>query len=120
MSFADSITPADTEEIKPGFFVQKRLKGYKQVYPFAWNGKIRYKEQLSSLFSMRTIITIAIIIFIAWSYQHDVDSYKTFYEDVQNDPTTYCLDHQTQYVNPDGVADLDNSEVIYEGSNIVP
>ena len=72
MSFIDAITPKDTEEIKPDLFVQKKRYGYKQINPLAWGGRFRWNEQLRTLISFGTIFRLAIIIFIAWSYFHDV------------------------------------------------
>ncbi|KKL12538.1 hypothetical protein LCGC14_2534780 [marine sediment metagenome] len=60
MSLIDSLTPKDTEEIRPGLFIQKREKGYRVLNPIAWNGKYRWRKQ----FSWRSVFTIAIIIFI--------------------------------------------------------
>lgn len=92
MSLADSLTPKDTEEVKPGLFIQKRKNGYKQILPLAWDGKILWKQQLRTVFSFRTFFTIAIILFLAWSYLHDVQEYKSFYERVTNNPVQYCTE----------------------------
>ena len=90
MSLAKALTPDNTEELKPGLFIQQRGKGYRQVEPIAWGGKIRWKEQLSSVFSFRTAITLAIIIFIVWSYLNDVGEYKQFHDDVMSNPAGWC------------------------------
>ena len=80
----------DTEEIKPNFFIQKKGDKYRRVYPLIWNGKYRIKEQLKTVFTLRTFFTIAIILFVAWSYQNDIGTYQDFYLEVNGDPLTYC------------------------------
>ena len=90
MSFIDSLTPKDTEEIKPDLFIQKTKKGYRQVHPVAWKGKWRTKEQLAMVFSIRTIATIAVICFLAWSYLHDQGALREFYIEVQSNPVEFC------------------------------
>ena len=90
MTLADSLTPKDTEEIKPNLFIQRRGNEYKQVYPVAWKGEMRWKEQLKTIFSFRTLMTLVIILFIAWAYTNDVEEYKNFYVEVKNNPIAYC------------------------------
>ena len=80
----------DTEEVRPGFFIQKKGHRYKRVYPLIWNGQWQVKEQLRTVFTLRTFFTIGLILFLAWAYQHDVQSYQDFYEDVRSDPIGYC------------------------------
>ena len=70
-NFKKHLTPIDTEEIKPNLFIKKTDKGYRQVHPLVWNNKYRWKEQLKTVFTFRTFFTLALIIFIAWSYVHD-------------------------------------------------
>lgn len=91
MSLADSLTPKNTEELKPGLFIQKTKKGYRQIEPMAWKGKLRTKEQLRTIFSLRTLVFIAIISFIAWSYVNDTRQLTEFYSDVTNDPIAFCV-----------------------------
>ena len=90
MSFIDSLTPKDTEELKPDLFIQKTKKGYRQIHPVAWKGKWRTKEQLSTVFAWRTIITIFVFGFLAWSYLHDQGALREFYIEVQSDPVAFC------------------------------
>ncbi len=97
MSIIDGLTPKHTEEYKPDFFVQKTARGYRQINPLAWNGKIRYREQLKTVFNIRTIFTIALILFIAYNYFENTNSCAEF----QSDPciylqnlTNYCRDNQ--------------------------
>ncbi len=104
MNWKKILAPKDTEEVRPGLYVRTMYKpiyhkgdmiarepiGYRRVEPVVWNGEYRWKEQLKTVFSLRTIFTIAIICFVAWSYYHDVGEYKGFFDDVTGDPITYC------------------------------
>ena len=96
MSLVESLTPKNTKEIYPNFYVQKYKDKYRQVDPLAWNGEIRWKHHLKSCFSFRTIFTIALIIFIAWSYVHDIQEYKEFYEGFMENPEEYCTPGSTK------------------------
>lgn len=90
MNIKKAFTPKDTEELKPGFYVQQRGDKYKQILPFVFEDKWLWKEQLRTVFKLRTIFTIALIIFIAWSYLHDTGVYREFYEEVIEDPIKFC------------------------------
>jgi len=90
MSLIDSLTPKDTEEIKPDLFIQKRKNGYRQINPVAWNGKFRSKEQLKSIFSFRTIFTVALLLFLYFGFLHDYRTLTDFYEEVVSDPVKWC------------------------------
>jgi len=105
MNWKKILTPSDTEEIKPGLFIQTRYRniddgqgnvigrealGYRQIEPLVWEGKFRKKEQLRSIFSWRTLITISIILFIAWSYLHDTGAYREFYNSYAQNPIAFC------------------------------
>lgn len=91
MNLIKNITPKDTEEIKPGLFVQKKGDSYRQIYPAAWNGKIIWNNFLWGGKPLQTLFLLAIILFLAWSYSHDVEAYKIFYEEVKSDPVSYCI-----------------------------
>ncbi len=91
MKLRKSLTPKDTEEIKPGFFIQKWRGKHRQVNPIVWDGKYRWKEQMKTIFSVRTFIWIGLILFLLWSYTNDVGEYKQFYEDFQDDPIGFCM-----------------------------
>lgn len=104
MSFIDSLIPKDTEEIKPGLFIQKIPKGYRTINPMAWDGKFRTKEQLATVINFKTIFTLALILFIAYNYQLNT----AVCEEFQSDPckylsnyTTYCRasDESIQHVD---------------------
>ena len=84
MSFIDSITPKNTQEIKPGLFVQERNNSYRVIHPVAWDGKINWKTFILGPNALKHFLIFLLIIFIAWSYSHDLSTYKEFYEDVQS------------------------------------
>ncbi len=75
-----NLEPKHTEEIKPGLFIQKTPSGYRQVWPAQWNGKINWKHLLIGGNFWKGFIFFLIIIFLAWSYSHDVAGYKDYYE----------------------------------------
>ena len=94
MSLADSLTPKNTEEIKPGLFIQSYQGGYRQIKPLAWNGEIRWREQIRTIFCFRTIFTIALILFLAWSYYSNTKSCEEFQANpcpYLGDLTDYCF-----------------------------
>ena len=78
MSFVDSLTPKDTEEIKPGLFVQNRKGNYRVVNPIAWKGQWRLDKQ----FGWKNLITIVIVIFVAYTYINET----TFCRQLQANP----------------------------------
>ncbi len=89
MNFKESFTPKDTEELKPGLFIQKKGDTYRQINPVVWNNEWRLKNQ----FGWRNLFTIAIILFIAWSYFNDTQWCRDFMEDpceVLPNVTQYC------------------------------
>ena len=90
MNLKKALTPKDTEELKSNFYVQKRKGEYKQILPFVWNDKWLVREQLRTVISIRTVVTIAIILFLVWSYLHDTGLYREFYEEVMDDPYKFC------------------------------
>ena len=90
MNFKKYLTPKETEEIKPGLFVQKTRGGYKQIYPAVWNDKINYKNLLLGHGFLKSFIWFAIILFLAWSYFHDIQTYQNFYEEVNSNPAVFC------------------------------
>ncbi len=80
MSLVNILTPKDTEEIRPGLFIRKVGDGYRGINPMAWNGKFRWREQMRTIFCFRTIVTMALIIFISWSYYSDTKACSEFQE----------------------------------------
>ena len=103
MNIKKILTPKDTEEIRPGIFVQKNKKGENRVInPIVWNDKWNLKKQ----FSIKTLITLAIIIFVVWSYQHDVKQYQEFFNNVTSNPGDYCDRVLSGKQNPLGGFDI--------------
>lgn len=95
MRLIDFLTPENTEELKPGLFVQKVGDKYRTIKPMAWDGKLLVKEQLKTVFNLRTIFTIILILFIAWSYVTETE----YSRQLQNNPcellqniTEHCAD----------------------------
>lgn len=114
MNWKKVLTPRDTEEIKPGLFIQTRYRkvydnkgdliarepvSYRQIEPLFWNGKFRKKEQLATVFSVRTFFTLAIICFIVFAYLHDTKTYREFYTRVMENPVSWC-ENIYEYYNP--------------------
>lgn len=100
MALLDSLTPKDTEEIKPGLFVKKTRKGYRVVNPIAWNGKFRTKEQLKTIISARTFLTLAILFFVVYNYYEDNEKLINFYNRVHENPIRFCQDVMVSLQNP--------------------
>ena len=87
INFKKGLEPKDVEELKPGFFVQKKADGtWKQIEPIIWKGKWRLKNQVS----WRNLLTIAIIILLFFSGA----KYVKFYEAVNQDPKAFCQNVQ--------------------------
>ncbi len=94
MSLKDLLTPENTEEVRPGLFIQAKTKNpdsiiYKVIQPIAWKGEWRLKEQ----FGWRNFFFIILILFITWSYFTETQ----FSRQLQEDPcellpniTSYC------------------------------
>ncbi len=106
MSFADRITPADTEEIKPGLFIQKKLGGYRHIQPAAWNGKVIWKNFLLGANPLRNFAFFLVLMFIIFAYTNDVSQYKQFYENVAGNPFGYCQALQESQVMPECTPEL--------------
>lgn len=87
-----ALTPPDTEEIKPGLFIQKKLGRYRQVHPAAWDGKIIKNNLFFGGDFLKSFIFFAILMLIVWGYQHDVREYQEFYENIRSNPMVFCND----------------------------
>lgn len=85
MDWSKVLTPKNTEEVRPGLFIQKRNNNYRQIHPAAWNGKVDWKGQMKSVFSFRTVFTMGLILFIYFGYLHDYRELQNFYEEVMDD-----------------------------------
>ena len=96
MSFVDGLQPKDTEELRTNFFVQKRGKNQRQVYPASWNGKILWKNLFFGRGLLKGLSFFLILMFIAWAYQNDTAEYRTFYEDVTMNTNEYCVKYYSQ------------------------
>ncbi len=90
MTFKDSLTPRDTEEVKPGLFIKKTRRGYTQVHPAVWDGKINWNNLLFGGSIYKTFSWFLILLFLIWSYNHDVQEYKNFYLEVRSSPANWC------------------------------
>lgn len=90
MSFVDSLTPPDTEEIKPGVFLQKRFGKYRLIHPASWEGKMNWKNLFLGGNPLKHLVIFLFIVFLVWSYQHDIQNYQEFYERVRGDPLGFC------------------------------
>lgn len=97
--FVKALTPKNTEELKPGLFIQTTARGYRNVYPAAWNGKINWYNFFFGGSFFKTFAWFAIILFVVWSYQHDVNQYKSFYEDVVKNPIVWCQQVEQSYAS---------------------
>lgn len=112
MSFIDNLTPKNTEEIKPGLFVQERNNSYRIIHPAAWNGKVNWKNFILGPSTLKHFFIFLLIIFIAWSYSHDVEFYKEFYEDVQSNYICYEIDNFcTEEMRQKGLCQQDLSNI---------
>lgn len=107
MSFADRITPKNTEEVKPGLFIQKKYGNYHHIQPAAWNGKIIWKNFLLGANPLRNFIFFMILMFIVFAYTNDVSQYKQFYENVAGNPHGYCQALRESQVTPECTPDLE-------------
>lgn len=76
----DALTPKNTEEVKPGLFIQKTATGYRHIHPAAWNGKINWKNLLIGGNAIRNFVWFAIIMFLVFAYWNDTNQYREFYE----------------------------------------
>ena len=94
MSLVEVLTPKDTEEIRPGLFIQKKHGKYRQLHPAAWDGKVNWKNFLLGGSPIKSTLWFAVLIFLVWSYNSDVGAYRDFYETVQGDPQLYCQNVQ--------------------------
>ncbi len=90
MDFIKSLTPGDTEEVKPGLFIQRRLGKYRQIYPAAWNGKINWKNFILGPNFFKHFFIFLLIVGIAFSYWHDTKELKEFYYKVNYNKLEWC------------------------------
>ncbi|KKM69992.1 hypothetical protein LCGC14_1445200 [marine sediment metagenome] len=82
MNIKKAFTPKDVEEVKPGFFIQKKGNSYRQVKPLVWKGKWRFKGQINWM----NIILIIILIGLYF----EGAKFVRFYDEVLSDPKAFC------------------------------
>ncbi len=94
MSWIERLTPKNTEELKPGLFIQKSRDGYRQVYPAAWNGEVIWKNFFFGGGWFKPLAFFLIIILLALGYYTTFENCMEF----QADPckflpniTSYCI-----------------------------
>ena len=90
MDFIKRLTPEDTEEVKPGLFIQRRLGKYRQIYPTAWDGKINWKNFILGPNFFKHFFIFLLIVGIAFSYWHDTKELKEFYYKVNYNKLDWC------------------------------
>ncbi len=94
MNWKKVLTPINTEEIRPGLFIQSKPKNpdsieYRVINPVCWDGNYRWKKQ----FSWKNLITIIIICLLAWSYLTETQYSRQLQEDpceLLPNITSYC------------------------------
>lgn len=110
MDFIKTLTPENTEEIRPGLFVQKHKGKYRVVKPMAWDGELLIKDQLKSVFNLRTLFTILLIIFITWSYVNETGYCRELKVNpcpLLDDITKYCYETSVNTLRGDYEIDWD-------------
>lgn len=122
MSWADRLTPQDTEEIRPGLFVQKKLGKYRVVHPAAWDGKINWSVTLLGSQPIKHLFIFALIIFLAYSYTSATSGCEEF----QADPcpylanlTSYCSERLLNENPLGGIRGDDGKEYTYNLQDLV-
>ena len=95
MSFVELLTPKHTEEIKPGLFIQKVPRGYRQIYPVAWNGVINWKRFFLGHNFWKNLFIFLVILLVVYGYFEGTNECRKFQEDpcahLQN-ITKYCYE----------------------------
>ena len=102
MNWVERLTPKNTEEVKPGLFIQKYKFGYRQIHPAAWDGKINWKNFLVGDNWLKHLMFFIILIVLCFSYYNNTKACVEF----QANPCEklpeiqrYCLD-QEKFDNP--------------------
>ena len=93
------LKPRETEEVKPNLFIQqtnrlndslidrldKTVKGhekeiqypkYRMIFPASWNNKLNIKNLILGGYPLKSTIIFLFILFMAWAYQHDINSQR--------------------------------------------
>jgi hypothetical protein len=89
-----TLTPKNTEEIKPNLFIQKygdtlmtrldkiskghikevKWEKYRKITPACWNNKINWTVVILGANPIKSTLVFLFILFMAWSYVHDLNS----------------------------------------------
>lgn len=120
------------EEVKPDFFIKTYTKGdkvkYRRVYPLKWKGQSRWGKEIKGIFSFRTFFTIALILFLGYSYHHDTFALQQYYKLTQENRTEFCASvgrielpdcNYTGELNPDTLYKC-YSNVGFDLTNVIP
>lgn len=92
-----TLTPKNTEEVKPGLFIQKVNNGYRMIAPAAWNGQINWRNFILGLNWKSSLVFFLIIMFMVWSYQHDNAVFIAQDKLIKEDPLGFCKNITTSY-----------------------
>jgi hypothetical protein len=80
----------EIKEVKPGFFIQKKKWGWKQVRPIKINGKINLRNLWFGDWGnlIGVVLLIIILLGVTIAYKHDLKAYK---EVLANKCVRICL-----------------------------
>lgn len=90
MTIKESLIPKNTEEIKPGFFIQKYGDGYRQIDPMVWDNKVRWKSMILGKDWLKHFIFFIILMFIVYGYVHDNKVYIEQNKMIKENPIIFC------------------------------
>jgi len=99
MGFVETLTPKHTEEVKPGLFIQKYARGYRQIYPAAWEGKINWYNFIFGG-KIRNLIWFFIILMVVFGFYMQTGDYIKFYDSFMQDPIEFCKNVTMLYDSP--------------------
>ena len=111
MNWKKAFTPKNTEEVRPGFFIQAKTKNpdsieYKQVHPIVWNNKWRFNKQ----FSWKSIIFIILLLLVVGSYKAETQ----YCRELQEDPCELLPEIQNYCFNINTVTDFNLDDLKIE------
>ncbi len=108
MTIKKALTPKDTKELRPNFFVQQRGETYRQVKPLVWNDEWRLKGQIS----WRNILMIVLMLYLFYNFAGYVKFYEQFHSRPSEVYNNYLLELASRglYLN----------EVDYENTITIP
>lgn len=82
-------------KIEDGIYLRKDWSGYRVIYPYknedkTWNFKnILIGGSWWNL--VKTIIIVLLVLFMVWSYKHDIKAYEGIVEKCVNEPCEWCI-----------------------------